>query len=142
MELDHDTLQMAHDIEAAGLGRKPAEAVARAIHEHSRQLATKTDVERLGKATKADIERLGKATKTDVEQLRQETRADIARLETSVERLRQETKADIARLEESTNDRFNRLEYRLDQLNINIIRFGSGLIIALIAAMVTLALKM
>ncbi len=62
MELDHNTLQMAQDIESAGLEREPAEAISRAIHQHGRQLATKADVEQLGKATKADVERLRRET--------------------------------------------------------------------------------
>ncbi len=62
MELDQDTLQMAHDIESAGLERKPAEAISRAIHQHGRQLATKADVERLEKSTGERFDRLEKST--------------------------------------------------------------------------------
>ncbi len=124
MELDQDTLQMAHDIESAGLERKPAEAISRAIHQHGRQLATKADVDRLGESTGKRFDQLEKATKADVEQLRRETGERFDRLE------------------KSTGERFGQIEMRLNQMNVTIIGFGSALILTLIGGFVTLAFAM
>ncbi len=122
MELDQDTLQMAHDIEDAGLEREPAEAISRAIHRHGRQLATRADVDRLGESTGKRFDQLEKATKADVEQLRRETAERFDRVG-----------EDIAQLRQESTERF-------DRMTRTIIGFGSALVLTLMGGFVTLAL--
>ena len=66
-----DTLGTVHDLEATGIERPQAEAIAQAIGRNDEQLATKSDIERLEaqSATKSDIERLEaqSATKSDID---------------------------------------------------------------------------
>ena len=52
-----DTLQAARDIEAAGLERAQAEAIAEAIHQRSADCATKADVDTLKAEIIAEIAR-------------------------------------------------------------------------------------
>ena len=81
-----DTLGTVHDLEATGIERPQAEAIAQAIGRNDEQLATKSDIERLEaqSATKSDIERLEaqSATKSDIERLEAQiaTKADRAEL--------------------------------------------------------------
>ena len=81
-----DTLGTVHDLEATGIERPQAEAIAQAIGCNDEQLATKSDIERLEaqSATKSDIERLEAqlATKSDIERLEAQiaTKADRAEL--------------------------------------------------------------
>ena len=94
-----DTLGTVHDLEATGIERPQAEAIAQAIGCNDEQLATKSDIERLEaqSATKSDIERLEAqlATKSDIERLEAQiaTKSDIERLEAQIA-----TKADRAEL--------------------------------------------
>ena len=50
-----DSLQAARDIEAAGLERAQAEAIAQAIHQRSEDSATKADLAALEARLKADF---------------------------------------------------------------------------------------
>ena len=50
-DADFDTLAVARDLEASGIGKEPAEAVARAIRQGHAGLATKADLE----ALRADV---------------------------------------------------------------------------------------
>ncbi|MCY4477024.1 MAG: DUF1640 domain-containing protein [Gammaproteobacteria bacterium] len=52
-----DTLQAARDMEAAGLERAQAEAIAEAIHQRSADYATKADVDTLKAEIIAEIAR-------------------------------------------------------------------------------------
>ena len=65
-----DTLAAARDLEAAGVERAHAEAIAGAVRKAAgaghEELATKADIDRLEAATKADIDRLEAATKADI----------------------------------------------------------------------------
>ena len=90
-----DTLETVRDLEATGIERPQAEAIAQAIGRNGEQLATRTDFERLEAraATKDDIERLGAATRTDIERLEAATRTDFERLEAQAA-----TKKDLERL--------------------------------------------
>ena len=80
-----DTLAAARDLEAAGVERAHAEAIAGAVRKAAgaghEELATKADIDRLEAATKADIDRLEAATKADIDRLEAATKADIAALE-------------------------------------------------------------
>ena len=77
-----DTLGTVHDLEATGIERPQAEAIAQAIGRNDEQLATKSDIERLEaqSATKSDIERLEaqSATKSDLHRLGERLEAQIA----------------------------------------------------------------
>ena len=67
-----DTLATARDLEATGIERGQAEAIARAIGRDGERLATKDDIERLEAATRSDFERL---------EARTASKEDVARLE-------------------------------------------------------------
>ena len=75
-----DTLSAARDLEAAGIERKQAEAIAegmrRAAGTDRGELATKADLTDF--ATKADLADLRVATRADLETLRSELRWMLA----------------------------------------------------------------
>lgn len=54
-DADFDTLAVARDLEASGIGKEPAEAVAKAIRQGRAGLATKADLEALRAALRADV---------------------------------------------------------------------------------------
>ena len=83
-----DTLGTARELEATGIERGQAEAIAQAIGRGGERLATRDDIERLDAARKSDIERL---------EARMASKEDVARLES-----RSASKEDIARLESRT----------------------------------------
>ena len=94
-----DSLKFARKLEAAGLDRKAAEAIAEGVSEVDvSDLATKTDIADLRSATKTDIAELRSATKADIAELRSATQADIAELRQEIGSLRAATKSDIAEL--------------------------------------------
>lgn len=65
MSAAFDTLAAVRDMEAAGMDRKAAEAVAGAIRAGQGDLATKTDLDALRSATKTDLAALeGRMTAT------------------------------------------------------------------------------
>ena len=92
-----DTLGTARDLEATGIERGQAEAIAQAIGRDGEQLATREDIERLEArtASKEDVQRFEAATKEDVQRFEAATKDDFARLETA-------TRDDFARLESRT----------------------------------------
>ena len=104
-----DTLGTARELEATGIERGQAEAIAQAIGRDGERLATRDDIERLDAARKSDIERLEvrMASKEDVARLesRSASKEDIARLET-----RTASKEDLQRHEATTKAEFKRLE--------------------------------
>ena len=96
-----DTLATARDLEATGIERGQAEAIAQAIGRDGEQLATRDDIERLESrtASKEDVQRFEAATKDDFARLEARTASkdDVERI---VERLEAQiaTKADRAEL--------------------------------------------
>ena len=90
-----DTLGTARDLEATGIERGQAEAIAQAIGRDGERLATGDDIERLEAATKSDFEHLEArtASKEDVARLEAATRDNFARLEAQAA-----TKNDLERL--------------------------------------------
>ena len=76
-----DTLTAARDLEAAGIERRQAEAIAGTVR-------TAAAAERDALATKADLADI----RTDLAELRADTKADIAALET---RLRADLRAEL-----------------------------------------------
>ncbi len=96
-----ETLGTARDLEATGIERGQAEAIARAIGRDGEQLATRDDIERLEArtASKEDVQRFEAATKDDFARLESRTasKEDVERI---VERLEAQiaTKADRAEL--------------------------------------------
>ena len=79
-----DTPGTARDLEATGIERRQAEAIAQAIGRDGEQLATKDDFARLESrtASKEDIQRHEAATKADFKRLEAQiaTKADRAEL--------------------------------------------------------------
>ena len=55
MSTAFDTLKAARDLEAAGMDRAQAEAIAEAIRTGQGELATKADLAELRQATKVDL---------------------------------------------------------------------------------------
>ena len=104
-----ETLGTARDLEATGIERGQAEAIARAIGRDGEQLATRDDIERLEArtASKEDVQRFEAATKDDFARLEARTasKEDVQRFEAA-------TKDDFARLETATRGDFARLESR------------------------------
>jgi translation initiation factor IF-2 len=90
--LTFDRLSYIDILKTAGVeepvARAHASALDGALHD---SVATKEDVEALGRSTRADIEALKWETKGDIEALRRETKEDIAAL-------KWETKGDIEAL--------------------------------------------
>ena len=77
-----DTLTAARELEAAGVERRQAEAIAegmrRAAGADRAELATKTDLDELRRETKADLAELRAASRADLETLRSELRWMLA----------------------------------------------------------------
>ena len=97
-----DALDTARDLEAAGIERPHAEAIARAVGRTVHRLATKADIQRLEVVTKSDIQRLEVVTKSDIEQHEASTKADFGRFEAAQKaefgRFEAAMKADLANL--------------------------------------------
>ena len=115
-----ETLGTARDLEATGIERGQAEAIALAIGRDGEQLATRDDIERLEArtASKEDVQRFEAATRDDIERLEARTasKEDVQRFEAATKddfaRLETATKDDFARLETATRGDFARLESR------------------------------
>ena len=113
--VDHfNALETARDLEAAGIERPHAEAIARAVGRAVAPLATKADIQRLENtmrgelqqyraSTNADSERLETTVRGELQQHGASTKADSERLETTLrsdlEQHGASTKADSERLE-------------------------------------------
>ena len=71
-----DTFATARDLEATGIERGQAEAIAQAIGRDGEQLATREDIERLEArtASKEDVQRFEAATKDDFARFESATR--------------------------------------------------------------------
>ena len=79
----YDTLGTSRELEAAGMERGQAEAVAIAIARREGNLATKSDLNLLRTEVKSDIAKV---------------KSDIARVESDISSLRAEVKSDISSL--------------------------------------------
>ena len=97
-----DILGTARDLEASGLGRPQAEAIARAIGCTEEPLATKADFERHEASTKTNSERFQAEMRTEFERFQAEMRTEFeqfaAVMQANFERFQAEVKADIASL--------------------------------------------
>ena len=99
-----DTLGTARDLEATGIERGQAEAIAQAIGRDGEELATRDDIERLESrtASKEDVQRFEAATRNDFARLEAATKDDFARFESrtaskeDVERIVERLEAQIA----------------------------------------------
>jgi hypothetical protein len=82
-----DTLKMANSLKAAGVPEKQAEAEANIFAEmmqvNLKELATKQDVEQLGKDLRQEMQQLGKELRSDTTQLE-------LRIESKLEKIRGE----------------------------------------------------
>ena len=124
MTVDHfNALDTAGDLEAAGIERPHAEAIARAVGRAVAPLATKADIRRLETTLRGALEQHRDSTKTDSERLettlrgaleqhRDSTKTDSERLETTLkgalEQHRDSTRADSERLETTLRGDFER----------------------------------
>ena len=103
MSSDHlDTIDTTRDLEATGIARPHAEAIARAVGRTGEQLATKADCERHEAATRADFKRHETATKVDFKRHESSTKVQFERHEAATdskfERFESAIRADIANL--------------------------------------------
>ena len=97
--LAFDTHKFVKDLTKAGMTDAQAEVLANHYASlMNDRLATKDDLEALGKATRDDIEALGKATRDDIEALRNATKDDL-------EALRKEVRVNIKYLEEKLSSK-------------------------------------
>ena len=131
------TLDIARDLEATGMERAQAEAIARAIGHSGERLATKDDLQHLEAATKADFERFGAATKADFERFEGTTKADFDRFEGTMkadfEHFEATTKADIERIEATAATKADLANLRADMYRALWIQ-GAG-IVAIVTAL-------
>ena len=140
MSAAFDTLATVQDLEVAGIERRHAEAIAKAINHGDERAAMKADIERLRTAIKADIERLRTAIKADIERLRAATKADIERLRAAtkadIERLRAATKADIDTATTDLRAGIAHVAARLDGVRseLGAMRWAIGLLAAFVFA--------
>ncbi|MDE0459541.1 MAG: hypothetical protein OXI15_19805 [Chromatiales bacterium] len=80
MTVDHfNALDTARDLEAAGIERPHAEAIARAVGRAVAPLATKADIRRLETTLRGDLEQHRDSTKADSERLETTLRGDFER---------------------------------------------------------------
>ena len=97
-----DTLDTSRDLEAAGIERPQAEAIARAIARTGERLATKHDLERHEASTKTGAERSESTIKAGFERFQSTMQADFERfhstMQANFERFQAVTKADLANL--------------------------------------------
>lgn len=107
MTVDHfNALDTARDLEAAGIERPHAEAIARAVGRAVAPLATKADIQRLETTLRRDLEQHRDSTKADSERLETTLRGDL-------EQHRDSSKADSERLESTLRGDSERLENTL-----------------------------
>ena len=97
-----DTLDTSRDLEAAGIERPQAEAIARAIARTGERLATKHDLEQHEASTKTGAERSESTIKAGFERFQSTMQADFERFQSTMqanfERFQAVTKADLANL--------------------------------------------
>ena len=121
-----DTLSVARDLEAAGIERGHAEAIAKVVHLGDERAATKADLDTaiaaLRTATKADLDTAKADLDTAIAALRAATKAD---LDTAVTALRATTKAD--------------LDTAIASLKADMLKVAIGIAISVVIANATLA---
>ena len=115
----YDALGTARDLEATGIEREQAEAIAQAIGRDGERLATKDDIERLEATTKDEFARL---------EARTASKEDIARLEA-----RTASKEDLRALESRTATKSDLERLRAELYRALWIQGGS--IVAIVAAL-------
>ena len=94
--VDHfNALETARDLEAAGIERPHAEAIARAIGRAVAPLATKADIQRLETTMRGDSERLETTLRGDSERLASTLRGEF---EQRMDRHEAWTRAELANL--------------------------------------------
>jgi hypothetical protein len=90
-----DTLKMANSLKAAGVPDKQAEAEANIFAEmmqvNLKELATKQDLEQLGKDLRQEMQQLGKDLRKEIQESRQETQQLAKDLRKEIQEGRQET---------------------------------------------------
>ena len=97
----YDTLGTSKELEAAGMERNQAEAVAIAIAQREGNLATKSDIDAVKSdidAVKSDIDAVKSdldGVKSDLNALRTEVKSDINAVKSDINALRTEVKSDI-----------------------------------------------
>ena len=79
-----DALDTARDLEAAGIERPHAEAIARAVDRAVAPLATKADVRRLEGTMRGDIEQHDASTKADFERFQATMKSDFERFQATM----------------------------------------------------------
>ena len=80
MTVDHfNALDTARDLEAAGIERPHAKAIARAVGRAVAPLATKADIQRFETTLRGDLEQHRDSTKADSERLESTLRGDFER---------------------------------------------------------------
>ena len=96
MTVDHfNALDTARDLEAAGIERPHAEAIARAVERAVAPLATKADIQRLETTLRGDLEQHRDSAKADSERLETTLRSDFER---RMDRHEAWTRAELANL--------------------------------------------
>ncbi len=123
-----DTLGTARDLEATGIEREQAEAIAQAIGRDGERLATRDDIGRLEATTKGDFARLEATTKGDFARFEATTKDDFARLEA-----RTASKEDLRALESRTATKSDLERLRAELYRALWIQGGS--IVAIVAAL-------
>ena len=93
----YDTLGTSRELEAAGMERRQAEAVATAIARREGNLATKSDLNLLRTELKSDISKV-ESNVAKVESDIAKVESDIAKVESDISSLRTEVKSDISSL--------------------------------------------
>ena len=79
-----DALDTARDLEAAGIERPHAEAIARAVDCAVAPLATKADVRRLEGTMRGDIEQHDTSTRADFERFESSMTSDFERFQATM----------------------------------------------------------
>ena len=89
----YDTLGTSRELEAAGMERRQAEAVAIAIARREGNLATKSDLKLLRTELKSDISKI-----------ESELKSDISRVESELNLLRTEVKSEISEVKSDISE--------------------------------------
>ncbi len=104
----YDTLGTSKELEAAGMERNQAEAVAIAIAQREGNLATKSDIDGVKSdidGVKSDID----GVKSDLNALRTEVKSDINAVKSDINALRTEVKSDLNALRTEVKSDLNAL---------------------------------
>ena len=122
MSAAFDTLSVARDLEAAGIERAHAEAIAQVVHHGDERAATKADLDQLRAATKADLD-------TAIAALRAELKADTALLRADLDTITGRLRADLDTAAASMTTRLDGMRSELGTM-----RWTIGLLAAFVFA--------